>query len=78
MLFRSGVIDCTDNSFIVTLPTAANLVGDNAIFTIKNSGNGLITVNTLSSQTIDGELTQVLQPKNSITIMSNGSNYIII
>ena len=45
-------IDCTSGSFTVTLPTAINVAGK--VYIIKNSGTGSITVNTTSSQTIDG------------------------
>jgi len=68
-------IDCTSNSFTVTLPTAVGNAGQ--IYIIKNSGSGTITVNTTSSQTIDGQLTITLSQYNSITVESNNSNWSI-
>ena len=70
------VIDCTANTFTVTLPTAAGIQGQ--IYIIKNSGTGVITIATTSSQTIDGTTTKVLNSQyQSYTVMSNGSNWII-
>ena len=69
-------IDCTTGTFTITLPTAVGISG--RYYNIKNSGNGLITVATTSSQTIDGELTQLLGNKDSMTVQSTGTNWIII
>lgn len=70
-------IDCTANTFTVTLPTAVGI--QRRVFVIKNSGTGVITVATTSSQTIDGSTTQSLSLQyNSITVQSTGSNWIII
>jgi hypothetical protein len=69
-------IDCTANSFTVTLPTAVGITG--RVYNIKNSGTGTIVVNTTSSQTIDGQLTQTLTQYDAITVVSNGANFIII
>jgi hypothetical protein len=68
-------VDC-NGAFAVTLPTAAGIAGQ--VFNVKNSGSGLITVNTTASQTIDGALTQTLNPRDSILVQSTGTNYIII
>jgi hypothetical protein len=70
------VIDCISGTFTVTLPTAAGITGQQ--FIIKNSGAGSITVDPDGSQTIDGSTTQVLSQYDSITIVSNGTNWIII
>lgn len=69
-------IDCTANSFTVTLPTAVGVTG--VYYNIKNSGTGTITIATTSSQTIDGELNQYLTNKDSVTVQSTGTNWIII
>lgn len=71
-------INCTANSFTLTLPTA---VGDTGrIFVIKNSGDGIITINTVDGiQTVDGTTSYELTVKwESITIQSTGSNWILI
>ena len=69
-------MDCTTGSFTVTLPTAVSVVGKQ--YVLVNSGSGVITVATTSSQTINSSVTQVLNSGNSITVISNGANWIII
>ena len=51
-------IDCTTGTFTATLPTAVGCTGRE--YAIKNSGTGVITVATTSSQTIDGSTTYSL------------------
>jgi hypothetical protein len=70
------LVDCTSGTFTTTLPTASSVAGKT--FVIKNSGTGTITVDGDSSETIDGQLTQTLNQYDSITVVSNGSNWIII
>lgn len=67
------VVNCTSGTFTVTLPSAVGRTGKP--FIIKNSGTGLITVNTTSSQTIDGVLTMTLAPTQSLTVWSDGTNW---
>jgi len=69
------LIDCTANTFTVTLPTAVGITG--RVYIIKNTGTGVITVDGNSSETIDGVTTQTLNQWDSMTISSNGSNWII-
>lgn len=69
-------VDCTTGTFTVTLPTAVGITGK--VFVIKNSGSGVITVDGDGSETIDGATTQSLNQYDSITVQSNGSNWIII
>ena len=60
----------------ITLPTA---VGNQNLYTIKNVGTGVITVNTTSSETIDGSLTAPIRVQYlSLTIISDGANWNII
>jgi len=68
------LVNCTSGTFTVTLPTA---VGFTKEFTVKNSGTGLITLATTSSQTVDGALTHTLLQYACITVRSNGTNWII-
>lgn len=71
-------INCTANSFILTLPTA---VGDTGrTFIIKNSGSGVITINTSDGiQTIDDTTSYELTTQwESVTLQSTGNNWIII
>ena len=66
----------TTSGTTTTLPTAVGFNGRK--FTIKNASAGNITINTTSSETIDGQLTQILATYNSISVVSNGTNYYII
>lgn len=77
-------INCTANTFTVTLPTAASIAGRE--YTIVNSGSGTITIATTSSQTftnIDATPTTLtLAPVGagaivSYTVVSNGANWIV-
>lgn len=71
------VINCTANTFTVTLPTAVSVAGKQ--YCVKNSGTGVITIATTSSQTIDGVTSKVLAVQyESLWVMSNGANWIII
>tara|TARA_R110000772_G_scaffold99174_1_gene198770 strand:- start:44370 stop:45842 length:1473 start_codon:yes stop_codon:yes gene_type:complete len=75
------LIDCSANSFPVTLPTAAAISGQH--FIVKNSndvgsGNN-INVITTSSQTIDGDTDYInITPKSALTFASTNTNWILI
>ena len=71
-------VDCTSGTYAITLPTAASITG--RIYNIKNSGTGVITMNTTSSQTIDGGAsgTITLNQYDNLQVQSNGTNWIII
>jgi hypothetical protein len=69
-------IEATSGSFTVTLPTAVSISGQE--FIIKNSGAGVITIATTSSQTIDGATTANISTQyESLSVMSNGVNWVI-
>lgn len=72
------IINCTSGSFTVTLPTAVGAQGK--IYIIKNSGSGVITIATTSSQTIDAYTSGNLQllQYDSLMVVSNNANWIII
>lgn len=69
------MINCTTGTFTATLPTAVGITGKS--YLVKNSGTGVITVGTTSSQTIDGVTTKTLTQYQTLNIESNGSNWII-
>jgi len=69
-------IECTANSFTVTLPTAVGI--QDKVYSIKNSGTGTITIACNGAQTIDGETTQSLSQYDNIVVMSNNANWVII
>ena len=70
------IINCTSGTFNVTLPTAVSDTGRE--FIIKNSGAGTITVDTTSSQTIDGGSSVALAQYESVTVISDGANWIVV
>lgn len=64
------------NTITITLPTA---VANTNTYVIKNTGTGVITIATTSSQTIDGSLTAPIKVQYlSLTLVSNGANWNII
>ena len=73
-----GIVNATANTFAITLPTAVGIAGRR--YVIKNSGTGVITLNTTSAQTIDGSASGVLTLAQyaKYTVVSNGANWIII
>jgi len=70
------LLNCTANTFTVTLPTAVGIDGRQYI--IKNSGSGVITLEGDGTETIDGALNQTLNQYDAITVVSDGTNWIII
>lgn len=73
---QDNIIIATSGTFAVTLPSAIPLSG--RVFIIQNSGNGIITLNTTSSQTISGALTQQILQWESLYVASDGSNWVVI
>ena len=73
-----GTVECTANSFTITLPTAVGATG--RVYNVKNSGNGVVTINTTSSQTIDGNASGILKlvQYDNLTVQSNGANWVIL
>jgi hypothetical protein len=76
VLDTDHTINCTANTFTVTLPTAVDIQG--RIYNIKNSGTGTITVDGDGTETIDGALTQTLSQYDGITVQSTNAGWIII
>lgn len=74
--FSDYTINCTANSFTVTLPTAVGISG--RIYVIKNTGAGSITIATTSSQTVDGAAPGSVTAGNKLIVQSTGANWIII
>jgi hypothetical protein len=73
-------VDCTANSFTVTLPSAEGIAG--RMYVIINSGSGIITVATSSKQTIgnspNAPTQQSLPSGNSIRLQSTGAKWRIL
>lgn len=74
------LINCTANTFTVTLPTSIGITG--RIYEVVNSGAGTITVGTTSSQTFTNvtatptTLTILTLAGKSVRVMSDGANWI--
>ena len=60
----------------ITLPTAVGIAG--RIYNIKNSSTGTVTVATFGGQTIDGGTLTLTTQYQSVTVQSDGTNWIII
>lgn len=58
----------------LNLPSAAT-VGTGWFITIKNNGTGILTLTPAGTDTIDGNVSQQLQLTESISLVSNGSNW---
>lgn len=72
------LVDSTAATRTITLPTAVGQTGRQYVIKVS-AGNKIVTVNTTSSQTIDGALTVGLPGfPFSMTVISNGSNWFIL
>ena len=71
-----NLIEITSGSPTVTLETAVGRQGQ--LYTVKNSGTGIATVDGDGTETIDGDLTKELIQYDAMKIMSNGTNWIIV
>lgn len=69
------LVEVTANSPTLTLPSATGTYGMS--FIIKNTGSGTATLATTGGQTIDGASTKSLTQYVSLTVFSNGINWII-
>lgn len=72
--------DASSGALTVTLPTAVGVTGKK--YTIKRIDNlassVLVTVATTSSQTIDGAPNQYLWNAETIEVMSDGANWVVV
>lgn len=76
ILSYDHTINCTANSFTVTLPTAVSIAGK--VYVIKNTGVGTITLATTSAQTIDGSAPGTVVAGAVTVLQSTGANWIKI
>jgi hypothetical protein len=63
------------SAYAVTLPTAVGIRGRNYIVKSNLNSGVLLTVNTTSSQTIDGSTSVTLSRYSALHVISNGSNW---
>ena len=71
-----SLVENTSGANTITLPSATGAYG--MFFVIKNSANTTVVLATTGGQTIDGASTQTLTQYQSLTVVSNGTNWIII
>jgi hypothetical protein len=73
-------VEATSGTFTATLPTAVGITG--RIYVLTNSGSGILTVGTTSSQTFANVVatptTLTLNQFATVTVQSNGSNWLRI
>lgn len=70
-------VECTDNSFTISLLSAA-VVTAGREFVIANTGTGVITIDPFGAETINGDADFEIYQYESLTLKSNGVNWIII
>jgi trimeric autotransporter adhesin len=78
----AGAATLTDYVYLVTGTTTLTLPaasGNSNLYTVKNTGTNTITINTTSSQTIDGSTSITLPVANSsVSLISDGSNWFVV
>lgn len=78
MLITDDLVICTSGTFTITLPTAVGKGGRR--LTVKNTGTGVITMASTSSQTIDtasAGSTQLFQ-FDCLDFESDNANWVIV
>jgi len=76
LLATDSNIEISENTFIITLPTAVDITGKK--YTIINAGTGVVTLTPAGSEMINGDASFSLNQWDAITIISNGTNWRII
>ncbi len=71
-----NIVNCTANTFTLTLPTASGIAG--RVYRLKNTGGGTVTVATTGAETIDGAASVALGTNSHYTLASTGSNWIVL
>lgn len=75
ILTSQCVVNC-NGTFTVTLPTAVGVSG--RFYFIKNSGAGVITMAGTGGQTFDGAASPTVAAGASLTVCSDGANWLIL
>jgi len=74
---RSSALVYSGGAGSITLPAASTL-GSNWFTLLKNNGTGSLTVNTTSSQYIDGAIAKVFNPNESAFIICTGTSFFTV
>lgn len=75
--YRGRLITCTANTFTLTLLAAA-LAGPGFPQVIRNSGNGIVTIDPNAAELIDGLSTIALYPGQAVSIVCTGTAWVTI
>tara|TARA_R110001632_G_scaffold216892_1_gene345327 strand:+ start:14872 stop:16986 length:2115 start_codon:yes stop_codon:yes gene_type:complete len=70
--------DATSGNQTVSLPTAVSRKGDGLIIRRSDSGFNNLTVDPDAAETINGDTTKILFQYDSLRIVSDGANWIVI
>ncbi|MFC8008939.1 hypothetical protein [Streptomyces cinereoruber] len=74
----NNLCNATTAAFAITLPTAVGIAGQTYMIKKTDVSSNAVTVQTTSSQTIDGSTTYVLASQYKyVTVISDGSNWMI-
>ena len=69
-------MSCNNGTLTLTMPDAT--AGNTNLYTVKNVGSGVVTINTTSAQTIDGSSTIVMPVQfTSVDLISDTANWVI-
>jgi hypothetical protein len=66
-------IEVRGNDSVITLPTAVGSQG--RVYEIDNASGGDVTLDTTGTETINGELTQIITRDSNFKVQSNGTNW---
>lgn len=75
------LVNCTSGAVTVTLPDATSINFNQNVYTVKktDSSSNYVTINTTSSQTIDGSTSATIMVQYaSVGLVSDGSNWNVI
>ena len=75
-LFNDELVVATNSGITITLPNANLFEEGGKRYTVKNTSAGSVSVT--SPNLIDGIVTQTLVPNESMTFISDGTNWLII
>ncbi len=68
--------DASGGDFTINLPTAVGIEGK--MYIIKSVDDGYVTVDANSTETIDGDLTFKLLPRQGVTLISDNSGWLVL
>lgn len=72
----NGTLHCLSGTFTVHLPPAKGIAG--VIFTVKNSGSGVISVDGDGSELIDGSAIKTVLGTEWFRFQSTGTGWILV